>query len=296
MKISNEAKIGITIVLAILIFLFGISYLTEYDFRKKGYVFYTKFDNVNGLNEGDPISVTGVKIGKVNRINLNNNGVFVELWINKDVGLPMDSKISIKSISFLGEKYISISPGELVNNVSGGDTLKGVYEKDLIDMAPNVEHLLNEINSVTENFKLALSDSARMNLHQSLFNIKKITNDLQTILNSEKGEIDEIISKAKESSDMINKTIASNQGNVNSAIKDFTNYSKKLGIVIDNLESTTTSSKKLLSKIENSEGSLGKIVNDEYMYKSIDSLVTNINNLVDDFKKNPKKYIKVSIF
>jgi len=263
MKISNEAKIGITIVLAILIFLFGISYLTEYDFRKKGYVFYTKFDNVNGLNEGDPISVTGVKIGKVNRINLNNNGVFVELWINKDVGLPMDSKISIKSISFLGEKYISISPGELVNNVSGGDTLKGVYEKDLIDMAPNVEHLLNEINSVTENFKLALSDSARMNLHQSLFNIKKITNDLQTILNSEKGEIDEIISKAKESSDMINKTIASNQGNVNSAIKDFTNYSKKLGIVIDNLESTTTSSKKLLSKIENSEGSLGKIVNDE---------------------------------
>ena len=208
----------------------------------------------------------------------------------------MDSKISIKSISFLGEKYISISPGELVNNVSGGDTLKGVYEKDLIDMAPNVEHLLNEINSVTENFKLALSDSARMNLHQSLFNIKKITNDLQTILNSKKGEIDEIISKAKESSDMINKTIASNQGNVNSAIKDFTNYSKKLGIVIDNLESTTTSSKKLLSKIENSEGSLGKIINDEHIYKSIDSLVTSINNLVDDFKKNPKKYIKVSIF
>ena len=296
MKISNEAKIGITITLAILIFVFGISYLKEYDFRKEGYIFYASFDNINGLNEGDPITILGMKIGKVNKIELAGNYVIVELWINKNIVLPKDSKVTIKSISFLGEKFISISPGNLKNTISSIDTIKGLYEKDLIDMAPDVEPVLNEIKNLTESFKLALNDSARINLHQSLFNIKKITNDLQIILNSEKGEIDEIISKTKESSDRINKIIENNQSNVDSIITNFALHSKKLGIVIEKLDLTTSSFNNILTKIDNNEGALGKIINDEYIYELIDSLATNINNLVNDFKKNPKKYIKVSIF
>jgi len=58
---SNEAKVGLFVLLAVLIFVLGILFLQEYRFEGSGYFLKVLFDNVSGLTQGDPVDVAGLK-------------------------------------------------------------------------------------------------------------------------------------------------------------------------------------------------------------------------------------------
>lgn len=88
----------------------GLSTLTSRDF----YPLYAEFDNAGGLKVRAPISIAGVKVGKVASIHLDPKTykAKVTLMINKEVGgLPVDTSASIFTEGILGANYISLAPG-----------------------------------------------------------------------------------------------------------------------------------------------------------------------------------------
>ena len=52
----------------------------------------------------------------------------------------------------------------------------------------------------------------------------------------------------------------------------------------------------LTESIQNPEGTVGKLLNDGSVYESVDSLVNELNDLIQKIKENPKKYMKISVF
>ncbi len=78
------------------------------------YTLVAHFQNSGGLKVKSPVSVAGVRIGRVSKITLDKNSheSVVELSIESQYdNLPMDSGASIYTAGLLGEQYISIDPG-----------------------------------------------------------------------------------------------------------------------------------------------------------------------------------------
>ena len=94
-------KVGITVIISIIILLYGIAFLKEYKFGLDTREYTVYFTEVNGLKEGDPVSVMGVNKGKVKTIELVGDSIKVNFNLAKDVVLKTDYSISVAMIELM---------------------------------------------------------------------------------------------------------------------------------------------------------------------------------------------------
>jgi phospholipid/cholesterol/gamma-HCH transport system substrate-binding protein len=78
---------------------------------KPEYTVFAEFENDGGIKAGASVEISGVEIGRVNTVKLENYQALVELVINRNVKLQEDAIASIKTEGLIGEKYIQITPG-----------------------------------------------------------------------------------------------------------------------------------------------------------------------------------------
>lgn len=78
----------------------------------RNYIIEAEFDNVSGVKAGAAVQVSGVVVGSVDRIHLNEDSYAVlSLKLEKEIQVPVDSIASVKSQGIIGDKYIQISLG-----------------------------------------------------------------------------------------------------------------------------------------------------------------------------------------
>jgi phospholipid/cholesterol/gamma-HCH transport system substrate-binding protein len=82
------------------------------------YVVHARFASVGELKVGAPIKIAGVRVGKVESIRLQNYVAEVELQMERDVALPVDTIASVRTAGLLGASYISLSPGGSAKNLA----------------------------------------------------------------------------------------------------------------------------------------------------------------------------------
>jgi len=117
MKINN-ASLHLSIGIFIIIGLGCTSYLamtlanTTF-FSGDSYVITAKFTAVNGLRTGSNVEISGVAVGKVADITLDQTlyQAVITMQIQNAVGIPVDSTAAIKTTGLIGDKYVSIIPG-----------------------------------------------------------------------------------------------------------------------------------------------------------------------------------------
>jgi phospholipid/cholesterol/gamma-HCH transport system substrate-binding protein len=80
---------------------------------KETYPLYALFQKIDGLNIGNDVKISGVKVGKVHSYTIDPQTYFakVKMAIDKNVSVPTDTSADIISESLLGGKYISLNPG-----------------------------------------------------------------------------------------------------------------------------------------------------------------------------------------
>jgi phospholipid/cholesterol/gamma-HCH transport system substrate-binding protein len=110
------------------------------------------------------------------------------------------------------------------------------------------------------------------------------------------------------SANSLNSLLADNQENLNKSISNLSviteNFNKLsdtlanagLGETIKNLQSTMGNINDMMAKIEDGEGSLGKLVNDKALYNNLADASKELDLLLQDFRLNPKRYVNVSVF
>lgn len=123
---SREIAIGATalLVLGVLLGLFqgGRALLADREFL--GYRLHATFNRIDGLNEGAPVYVSGIEVGKVQQMSLaENNRARVTLWIRSGYALPVDTAAAIHTEGIFGSKFISLDPGGADAMLQDGDTI-----------------------------------------------------------------------------------------------------------------------------------------------------------------------------
>lgn len=97
--------------------------------RQDTNIYTAYFDQVAGLSRQSDVRAAGVRVGKVESINLEGNKAKVVFSLPKNINVYSDAHVSLVSLGILGEKYIDFSNGRLTNtNLESGSTLKTVQE------------------------------------------------------------------------------------------------------------------------------------------------------------------------
>lgn len=143
-----ETLLGMVILSIAFTFLF-FSYRTGgVSVAPNSYVVSAEFDNIDGIASGADIKISGIKIGKVGNIILDQQSYYakMELLVEDNVKLPVDSRANIVTSGLIGSKYIQIEPGIEESYISNGGKI--VYTKSAV----NIESLINKlVYSFTKN-------------------------------------------------------------------------------------------------------------------------------------------------
>lgn len=135
-----ETALGALVIVVAVVFL-TFSYRTaNVSAGSGGYEIIANFSGIGGLKPGDDVQISGVKVGTVSSVELDENTYLarVRLTVDEDLKLPTDSAALISSESLMGGKYLALEPGADEEMIAEGGTVQ-------FTQAPqNLEQLLGQ--------------------------------------------------------------------------------------------------------------------------------------------------------
>lgn len=315
MKIRKEIKVGVVFVIATVILIWGLMYLKGLELFKTSRTFYAVYEHVNGLVAANPISIKGLQVGQVNKVYFDSKDpkkIVVELYILGDYPIAKNSYARIFSSSLLGSREIEIIPGDSLVMARDGDTLLSQTEatlgeevnRQLLPLKNKAENLISSIDTVATIIQQVLNKNTRDNLveaiehvKQTLQNIAHTTQNLDTLMSSQRSNLSSIIDNVES----ISLNLKNNNGRITNILTNFSNISDSLAkaqipSTFRQINKAIADLDQAVQKINKGEGTIGQLMTNEQLYKEIEKAARDLNLLLEDIKANPKKYVNVSVF
>lgn len=287
---------------ASIVLILGYNFLKNSSLFKKEVEFFVKYDNVEGLSPDASVTVNGLQVGKVKRITISEQSkdMTVSFIVDKrGFDFSKTSKVRLYSPDLIGGKALAIIPTyDNAGIAVAGDTLMGDMEQGMMDViADKVIPLGNDIGSVLVSldsligsFNDIMDEKGRGHIKNSFENLDNTVaslNDATTSINS-----------LLENN---NKKINSSISNIEKASENFVAISDSLATLdtqklVTEIESTIAGLNSVVQKLEDGEGSLGKLLKDDGLYKNLEGASNELEELMRDIKINPKRYVHFSIF
>jgi phospholipid/cholesterol/gamma-HCH transport system substrate-binding protein len=303
-KISNEVKVGIAVIVTIAGFIWGLNYLKGTDLFASTNKYYVVYSDINGIVKTNPVIMNGFKIGKVDNIvyTADKSGkLIVTLKIDADIFVPRSSSAVIVSSDLLGSKAIELEFGEGSAPAKNGDTLMGNVESGLTEqikpLKNKAEGLVTSLDSLSLALSQLLNDNSRNSLNKTFTNLERISSGLDQLVNADNSRLRSLISNA----DGVAANLNNNKGNINEILGNVNSLSDslnklQLNATVERLNKAITELNSVLTKIDNGQGSLGKLVNNDSLYMNLNNASANLDKLLIDLKANPKRYVSISVF
>lgn len=283
------------------------------DLFKTEKVFYARYKNVGGLEPSTVVLLNGLKIGYVRDIYFAEDysgDLIVKIAIHNKFPLPVGTEAEIASSDLLGSRIVKLNLGVSNQYYENNDTLKTKVESDLMQqvseqLAPikaKAESLMVSLDSIVSSVSLILDGESRRNITQSIqqisytmTNLEHISRDLSDVVGEQKNNLSSTITNFKD----ISQNLSNNSQKLDRIMENFSSVSDSLKsaeikTTIENLNKSVEDIQLVLGKINNSEGTLGLLVNDPRLYQNLNYTSENLNRLMIDLKQNPKRYINFS--
>lgn len=300
---KKELKIGVFVISVVVVSFFVLNYLRGEDIFNREYELVSRYDNVEGLVSSAPVYIKGYKAGKVIDVAYDTavGDFIVTCSISNDFVVPEDSKMVIYSVDIMGGKGVKIALGASETPVADGDTLVPLFEAGLMDslsgsigpLLAKVTATLDSLGTTVAGVNALLAEVDGAGLNRTLEHLEHTMANLRSLSSAVNGKSDEISSFADNLSDFSAKLggIAEKVDSTMSGVNEFVGT-----INSSDVESLISSFRSLLESVNDPEGSIGRLLNSDSVYNSVDSLLNDVNILVDKIQENPRKYLKISVF
>lgn len=293
---KKEIKIALVAIAGIVILFFGMNFLKGMSMFTEKNTYFATFDDISGLSASAPIFANGYQVGIVKDIQFDytgEKGIVVLFSLNDKMRLPAGTTATISS-DFMGNVKMNLvmnatdAPKSFLNQ---GDTIRGAVSDGLMSRAaaiiPQVEQMLPKIDSILMNLNALSGDPA---LARSLHNVETITADLttstrqlNTLMNSLNQQVPALTAKADgvlDNAQQLTKNLA--ELDVNATMQ-------RVDQTIANVQAIT-------QQLNNPDGTVGLLMRDPTLYNRLNETMKSAEQLLNDIREHPKRYINVSVF
>jgi phospholipid/cholesterol/gamma-HCH transport system substrate-binding protein len=316
MKISKEIKVGFIVLLSIGLLFWGANFLKGKDIFTKEITLYGVYPRVDGLGISNPVIINGFRIGRVTKIYFDpkmNGDLIVKFSIdNSDFEVPSDTRAKIVSADILGSKSIELIIGSSMSYVKNGDTLSSDIEASLseevnqqiLPLKRKAEDLIQTVDSAIMVVSAVFNKEARSDLNQSFGSIKRslqtfemTAQRLDGLMEEERAHLNAIFSNVES----ITNNLKNNNESLTQAISNINQISDSLANsnlkqTINNAALAMESAALVLKQIENGEGSVGQLLNNDTLYTNLEAAAKDLDKLFLDLRLNPERYVHFSVF
>lgn len=285
--------IGITTVATLLMFYFGFNFLKGIHIFDKSKMYYMTFMDLQDVERSSKVSLNGYKVGNVRSIDFDYKGLghaVLAVALDGSLELP-EGTVGVIQSNPLGGPYVELLlPKEVQEGIiRPRDTIVGIPSQDMLatlkdELVPNLNRAAISLDSLLGKLHALASDPM---IHQTLGEVQKSASSIR----SSSQKVDMMLSKEMpvilDHLDSSAKSIAEMSGKLNQA---------ELDQVVKNLSAVVVDLKGFMTKLNEEEGSLGKLLNDPKLYDRLAKTTQSADSLLMDIQANPKKYVHFSLF
>ena len=335
MKRSNEFAVGLAVLAALALVIGGAIWLSETDVNQKKTTYAARFRTVGGLGVGGPVTLRGVKVGRVEAIKLvENEWVETQFSIDRSVELPRKPAVISASASLFGEWTANIVPLEplptdpnlrnalIESDKAGGDAWPGATLPDIGQLTAQASRIAGDVGDITQRIGQAFDSTALRNLQQSVRDLATISGRLVKFAHAQTDRLDRVGDNVVTSADAFSgaaKTFRNAVARLDTAtsdnqLQDILNNSRSssadIRLAAADLRSVMAAARanqaslvrvllaadSLMTKLQAGKGTMGMLASDSTLYHETTRTVIQFRELLTDIQANPKKYLKISVF
>ncbi len=308
---KTETYVGLFVLAGFLIFIWGTMQITNIG-DDGGYELYAVFDNAAGLDVNGPVRMVGVNIGRVKGIDITERKARVILYIDEGRRIDREAVVSIRSQGILGDKFVGINPGnsgdyyergEVITHTRAGTDLDSLMdslqtagtdlsailsslrrvigteegEQSLTEILQNTRSLTANLDRLTSNLDVMTAEN-REDIRAAIANIRQVTENLRD-------DLPGLTGKLEEAADQVTGVLSENRENVKETVE-------RIRRDAELLEETLESVRIIAKRIEDGEGTIGKLINEDETYTSLNETLGGINKAL---KKGEQLQVLVDI-
>jgi len=295
-------KVGITIVVSVILLLWGIAFLKDLKFGLETNDLTVYFSEVNGLKEGDPVSVNGVVKGKIKAIELApGDSVRVDFSLSKEIVLKKDYEVSVAMIELMSGKQIYIKPGNSKEAADITKPLTGAKTNDIVSLLGTMGQVGDDIKLITHKLDTALTkisatvghindvvgdDALKSNIKGAASNFNTASRNLNLMLAETRTSLNSLATRLNNIAENVDNTVTDTKPELKETLED-------VRLLTSRLDSLTINLNSLVENAKDSNSTVGKLFSEDDMYDNINKALLSINKLV---KKIEKDGIRLRLF
>ncbi len=312
MKLSKELKVSLLAIVAAVILFLGVRFLKGTEVFSRFNTYYVVYENIEGLTTSNPVMINGYKVGQVMSIKLlqaQGNQLLVTMNIDEKVMLGEGASTSLVSSDLLGSKALYLKVGDMSRPLSDGDTLQSSVELGIVErvqaqalpIAEKLDSTLARVNQI-----LGANDQSDMSniigtlvgdttsVSSAVSNLEGTTQSLNNILQQNERGLNATIANLE----LLTRQLSDPETGVGSLLTKLNQKVDSLQVqsTLEKLELIAQNLNEITTKMNNGEGSMGKLLNDDSLYTNLNSTARDLDLLLVDFRENPKRYVHFSVF
>lgn len=316
MKLSNETKVGLLAIVAIVVLVLGFNFLKGASVFSKPPILYAKFADIGSLEKSNPVKINGLAVGTVFNVKQADkevDSIIIEIHLSRDISIPRGSVAFIDG-SVLGSAFINIEKPK--QNITAyhesGDTLSTRLEPSLLgNIQSQLAPTLTRVNETLDSMKIAIGHIASIfdpntknNMQNMIANLAVSSAHLQQLLNAQTG----MLAQSLGNLNSVTGNLARNNDAISSSIRNVEVTTAKLANaniegMIAALQGTIAEMKTTIGNLNSKNGSLGLLMNDRELYDKLSKVADRLHStslsaeiLLDDLRLHPKRYVNLSVF
>ena len=308
---KTETYVGLFVLTGFLIFIWGTTQITNLG-DDGGYELYAIFENAAGLDINAPVRMVGVNVGRVRSIDIIDRKARVVLYIDENRQVDRNATVSIRSQGILGDKFVGVDPGDSGTFYDAGDTITRTRAGTDLDMLmDSLQTAGQDLSAILSSLRkvLGTEDGERSmieileNTRSLTANIDSLSAKLDGIAGENRGDIREVVANIRQVTEDIRddlprltQKLEGAADSVNGILSDNRESVKETVIQIrkdaELLEETLASLRTITQRIEDGEGTVGKLINEDETYVSLNETLGGLNKAM---KKGEQLQINLDI-
>lgn len=304
-KQRKEWVIGLFTLTVLILLVGSYIYLKGENVFKPVSRYYVKFDNVDGLYVGNRVMLNGLGIGKVSSMQYTGRAgeaILVELQVSPDFKLSSTARAGIINSGLIGGRVVklfdAVGSGPFLNN---NDTIPGRTEGALAEsLEETVGPLIVRVDTLIQGLTVLTSHVNGLMTEENTTHVSEIVANLSVTAGQLAGaskKLQPILSNVDVAIGNVSSAAVAADSAIGGANQIIDSLRRiDFGAAVASLEKASQSADSLLMALQRGEGTAGKLLKDDEIYRQAQSAIASLDSLVTDIKRNPKRYIRISVF